>query len=294
MTVCGELMESVLEAYPEAIALISEDGQVRLWNRAAEEISGYPAIEVVARRIPSGLEALLFPAEVQEGQTGTHRERSVSIHLQHRQGYELQVAARAKVLRNGLGERIGHAVIFRKGEGRDALPRGQTAQCLEIDSSQEEFEQRLDDAFNDFVQRGECMGVLWITVDQAETLRKTHGSRACEAMLDSVERTLSNGLHAADEVGRWGDDEFLVLAHEPTAARLAAHAQVLAGLARTSVFRWWGDRISLTVSVGAAQAEREEALVGLMERAQAAMTASVHAGGNHITLAPGRHSCSQS
>jgi GGDEF domain-containing protein len=71
---------------------------------------------------------------------------------------------------------------------------------------------------------------------------------------------------------------------------LAAHAQTLAGLARTADFRWWGDRISLTVSIGAAQAEPSETLPQLLERAQIAMFKSVHAGGNHIT-APGRQGC---
>ena len=55
-------------------------------------------------------------------------------------------------------------------------------------------------------------------------------------------------------MGRWGDDEFLIVAHERSAEMLASHAQTLAGLARTADFRWWGDRVSLTVSIGAAQA----------------------------------------
>jgi GGDEF domain-containing protein len=95
-------------------------------------------------------------------------------------------------------------------------------------------------------------------------------------------------------MGRWGDDEFLVLSHERTPEMLATHAQVLAGLARTADFRWWGDRASLTVSIGAAQAEQEGTLVELLERAKAAMLTSFHAGGNQITAAPGRQVCTPS
>jgi hypothetical protein len=51
---------------------------------------------------------------------------------------------------------------------------------------------------------------------------------------------------------------------------LAAHAQALAGLARTADFRWWGDRVSLTVSIGAAQADSSETLANLLERAHKA------------------------
>ncbi len=71
---------------------------------------------------------------------------------------------------------------------------------------------------------------MWISVDQAHGLRKTHGSGACEAMLEKVQRALVQGLRPAEEVGRWGDDEFLIVSHERTAEMLAAHAQVLAGL----------------------------------------------------------------
>jgi GGDEF domain-containing protein len=72
---------------------------------------------------------------------------------------------------------------------------------------------------------------------------------------------------------------------------LASHAQNLAGLTRTTDFRWWGDRISLTVSIGAAQADAGEQLSALLERAQAAMLESARAGGNHVTAAQGRRAC---
>jgi GGDEF domain-containing protein len=72
---------------------------------------------------------------------------------------------------------------------------------------------------------------------------------------------------------------------------LAVHAQVLAGLARTADFRWWGDRVSLTVSIGAAQAESAATLADLLERAKAAMFTSFRAGGNQIAPAPEGHPC---
>jgi diguanylate cyclase (GGDEF)-like protein len=106
-------------------------------------------------------------------------------------------------------------------------------------------------------------------------------------MLEKVGNALSNGLRPAEELGRWGDDEFLVISHERTPEMLAAHAQTLAGLARTADFRWWGDRVSLTVSIGAAQADAEETLAQLLDRARGAMQSSTQAGGNQIT--PGRN-----
>ena len=90
-------------------------------------------------------------------------------------------------------------------------------------------------------------------------------------MLEKVRHALAQGLRPAEEMSRWGDDEFLVVAHERSAEMLAAHARTLAGLARTADFRWWGDRVSLTVSIGAAQAAGSDAetLAQLLERARA-------------------------
>ena len=148
-----------------------------------------------------------------------------------------------------------------------------SARIRSVGESQTEVEDRLASMHEDFLRSDIPLGVLWVTVDQARGLRRTHGARACEAMLEKVERTLASGLKPAEEIGRWGDDEFLVLSHERSPAMLAAHAQTLAGLARTTDFRWWGDRVSLTVSIGAAQAERGEPLADLLERAQTAMLA---------------------
>ena len=190
--------------------------------------------------------------------------------------------------------RIGVSVVFHPSESLDALPHGECSEGSEVEANQTEFEDRLASLFEDFQQGGESFGVLWITVDQAHDLRKTHGAGACDAMLDKVERALANGLRPADEMGRWGDDEYLILSHERTLEMLAAHAQTLADLARTAEFRWWGDRVPVTVSIGAAQAERSGCLVDLLGRAKAAMYSSVEAGGNQITSAPGGQECSPS
>ena len=281
-----EVLEAALDTLPEGIALLSGEGQVIFWNRAAAEISGQAGADLLARRIPPALEPLLL--------AGVETGRGSLIHLEHKLGHDVTAIVRNLLLRDEMGGRIGMAIVFHPAECLDALPHGECGEGSRIERSLTEFEDRLRAVFTDFEQGGESFGVLRITVDQAHELRRTHGLGACEAMLEKVERVLANGLRPAEQMGRWGDDEFLVLSHERTPEMLAAHAQVLAGLARTTDFRWWGDRVSLTTSVGAAQAERDELLADLLGRAKAAMFTSFHAGGNQITSAPGRHSCSPS
>ena len=286
-----ELMEAALESIPEGLALLDREGLLAFWNRAAEQITGFPSIDTVTRPVPLGLEPLLLAGDgsgASETPTVPRPERYALTRAQHRLGRELPLMMRTVILRDALGMRVGSAVLFHPAGGLDTLLHGESREDVGLDAAQAEIEEQAKSAFEDFLSGVEPLGLLWITLDQARDLRRSHGARACETMIERIERTLANGLRPGEELGRWGEDEFLVLSHEATAERLAAHGQVLAGLARTSDFRWWGDRLSLTVSVGAAQALRSETLAQLFLRTQAAMLASVHAGGNHLTLAPER------
>ena len=288
-----ELLESALDTLPDGLAVFGAAGEVVLWNHAAEAITGYASMELVRQPVPGVVEALLVErprlADMQ-------RPGGAVVRVRHKLGHEVPVMARSLVLRDGLGERIGMAAMFHPAEGLDALPHGEVRGDADVAVSQEDLDARMNSEFDDFLRGGLPFGVLWIGVDQAHGLRRTHGAAACAAMLAKVERALRTGLRPAEEIGRWGEDEFLVIARERTAEMLGAHAQTLAGLARTADFRWWGDRVTLTVSIGAAQAEsgRDGNLAALLERAKQAMVISMRGGGNRVTSAGGGQGCSRS
>jgi len=288
MTDRNELLEAAFDSLPEGVALVGAEGEVVLWNQAAQGITGYAAIDVLARPLPEGLEALLHEEtrDADDGAAPKEGQRAL-VKARHKLGHGIPVIARVLILRDGLAERIGTAALFHPAESLDALPHGESSEDEEVDQGRAEFEERLQMEFDDFTRGGPPFSVLWIGVDQAEPLRKTHGASACHQMLEKVRHALVHGLRPAEEMSRWGDDEFLIVAHERSAEMLASHAQALAGLARTADFRWWGDRVSLTVSIGAAQAggDRAETLAQLLERAREAMETSSRTGGNRATLA---------
>lgn len=290
----AELLEATLESLPEGAALLGDDCRVVFWNQAAQAITGYAAQDIIGRVSPETLMPLLEccgTPEVCATGSGHESGRGFVVHAQHKLGHNISTMARLLTLRNGLGGRIGTAILFHPAECLDALPHGETGENEDVEASLEDLKERLEQLFEDFTHGGPAFGVLWGSVDQAHDLRKTHGAGACEAMLKILERTLAHGLRPMEYLGRWGEDEFLVISHERTPAMLAHRAQVLAGLARTADFRWWGDRVSLTVSIGAAQAVNAGQLANLLEKARTAMFSSYHAGGNRITAAPGVQAC---
>ncbi|MGA9668526.1 MAG: diguanylate cyclase [Terracidiphilus sp.] len=305
MTDRMELLEAALDILPDGIAVAGLEGQVAFWNTAAEAITGHTRASLLGRSVSEALDTVIaggahqWTVQTDAGpsaspSTSPSTNRGSLVHVRHQLGHELPAIARVLILRDALGERIGEAVVFHPAQSLDALPHGETSQDKNVSLVVSDLDLRLESEFDDFTHGGPPFGILWISVDQGHCLRKTHGARACEAMVEKVARALAGGMRPSEELGRWGDSEFLVISHERNAEMLAAHAQLLAGLARTADFRWWGDRVSLTVSIGAAQADPTETLPQLLEDAQSAMQSSIHAGGNQITSASGRVACSPS
>jgi len=292
----SELLDEVPDSLPDGFAIFDMDGEVVVWNPAAEAITGYPGMELLKRAVPRVLEELLTakdrPEELRP-ESHHHNGRGVIVKVQHKLGHEVPVIARILVLRDGLGSRIGTAAVFHPAQNLDELPHGYEGEDGILALSRAEFEDRLSTEFEDSKRDGLPLGVLWIGVDQAHHLRKTHGAGACQAMLEKVQHALAQGLRPSDEIGLWGEDEFLVIAHERSAEMLGAHGKTLARLARTADFRWWGDRVSVTVSIGAAQMDKDhdETLAQLLERAREAFQSSMRGGGNALTCAPGGKTC---
>ena len=313
-----EILEAALSALNEGIVVLDNQQHVVFWNPAAAAMAGYSSAEMLGRSLPEGFyeidlshhsssqSDLGAQAGNQAGnEEGLMPERPVLVNICHQRHHTFPAMLHRTALRDALGALFGILLRFHTVEEIDTLLHGEGSDDSSIENRLEQtqagLEDRLDEASREWIANGVPFGLMWVLVDQAATLRKTHGRDASESMMDIVEKTLLHGLRPTEILGRWGSNEFLVLSHERTVEMLEAHGRYLAGLTRTADFRWWGDRASLTVSIGVAQAQLSESLSCLLKRAQKAMQSSQYGGGNRVThLNPkdmantGGQECSQS
>lgn len=312
------MLEATLDLMEEGIAVLDEQSKIVHWNKAAAVLTGYKAQDLICRPCPddlfrvdqqhrdrvvacaeadlkagladgsrvSGL-SLIQPLAEQAQSAVPFMERLTLVSMHHKLGHQVPGMLRKVTLQDLQGAPMGAVLLFYPAEEVDALPRGDSGEAVGIEASQADMEDRLDAAHHQWTTGSMPFGLLWITVDQARSLRKSHGRDACEAMLRSVEDTLLRQMKPMETIGRWGDNEFLVIAHERSSELLTDHARRLAGLARTVDFRWWGDRIGVTLSIGTSHAIEADSLQCLLNRARQAMRASEYTGGNHVTEARG-------
>ncbi|HTJ30992.1 MAG TPA: PAS domain-containing protein [Acidobacteriaceae bacterium] len=291
----NELLDAALNVLEEGFVVLDAEALIEAWNPAATRITGFQRGEMLGRPLPEGFYEIDPDATGSEEEAGfrvesriDRPERAVAVQMRHHRGHSLPAMLRLTPLRDALGRRFGTVVRFHPTEELDALPHGAIYEEEDLDSGAGHnvcnIEERLELEWRKWDERGAPFGLLWVLVDQAEMLLKTHGRDASEAMLAIVERTLSHALRPGEILGRWGHHEFLVICHERSADLLLLHARHLCELTHSADFRWWGDRVPLTVSVGCAQAVREEKLKTLMQRAQQGMERARLGGGNTVVL----------
>src|SRR5215469_9524384 len=111
-------------------------------------------------------------------------------------------------------------------------------------ASRAAVERYLHPAFATFRESQVPFGVLLIRVEKLTHFRANLGAEARSSFLRVVARTLEGVLSIADYIGRWTDDQFLVVlggCHHETLPSL--REQVRRTLAGEGI-EWWGERYS--------------------------------------------------
>jgi diguanylate cyclase (GGDEF)-like protein len=129
---------------------------------------------------------------------------------------------------------------------------------------------------------GGTLALLMIDVDHFKKFNDRHGHKAGDSVLRQVAKILSESTREEDVVVRYGGEEFVVLMPKCD-LRIAQNASERI---RSSIellrFKFEGTTMRLTVSVGIAIGRPDESRAEFVDRADAALYTSKHAGRNCV------------
>jgi len=291
--------KTVLESLPAGVYVVDLDRRILFWNDGAERITGYLRHEAIGRRCADGLlehcdenGALLCgdrcPLEETMRDAG---RRQVDVFLRHKDGQRVPVRVQAVPLRDEQGVVIGATECF---EERELLPGGAVdvhrfGMHHLIHSAAELPDRKkivacLEEEIADFRESPVPFGVLCIRVDELEAVRRTAGQRAVEGVMSMVARTLAANLGPNDLVGRWSDDCFVAIVKNCASEILVRFAGLLKRLARAAAIPWWGDRLSVTVSMGGSLVRGGDTPETLFHRAETNLATAAAAGGDRVAV----------
>ena len=131
----------------------------------------------------------------------------------------------------------------------------------------------------DFDAHGIALTVLMLDIDSFKAINDTHGHQTGDAALMLVARALRGASRKQDSVGRWGGEEFLLVAPGIDAAAAPALAERLRAAVAAEDYP---DGLRVTASIGMTQSRPGDTVDTLIGRADAALYQAKAAGRNAV------------
>lgn len=294
-----EIYRSVLEELPTGVSLVGRDGKILFWNYGAERITGHLRQDVVGHACR---EDFLGEAEGSDKQItaasaalaavlkdGKPVEAQVS--FRHKAGHLVPVRLRAIPMKNGDGAIIGAAESFEEiidiAEWDRRHDKLAEYGCLDEISgvlNHKVVESRLRQTLATHAENPLPFCVVCIACDHLKDIQARYGAGAIAAVLRVVGQTMESGLRPTDVLGRWSENEFLAVVAECNQSEIERVGERLIKMIHTAKISWWGDPLTVTISMGATAAATEDTVPGIVERAEAALRESTELGGNRMVV----------
>jgi PAS domain S-box-containing protein len=147
--IAANLYQQIIEQAPDAVLLADREGIIRLWNRGAERLFGYPAAEALGQSldliIPERLRGRHWEGYHRVMATGDSRYGTdlLSVPAQHRDGRKLSCAFSIVLLRDDEGEPVGVASIMRDGTAAWLKEKELLGRIAELEKELEEIPGRV-------------------------------------------------------------------------------------------------------------------------------------------------------
>lgn len=126
---------------------------------------------------------------------------------------------------------------------------------------------------------GSGFGVILLDVDDFKQVNDSFGHQAGDTVLRELAALLSSNVRGTDAVGRWGGEEFIVIARTEEPAGLLELAEKLRRLIEAQDFAVVG---SVTASLGVAIYEPGESIPAMIARSDEALYRAKRGGRNRV------------
>jgi diguanylate cyclase (GGDEF)-like protein/PAS domain S-box-containing protein len=258
--------ENLLDSMNDGVSFLSKDRKITYWNNAAERLAGYAASEVIGNACGDSMMACV-------DETGKERcnsdcpvdsvmqdgnPREAELLFRHKQGYGVPISVRVLPIRNSTGNIVGAVEVFSDSTVRLKFDKRVTEleqlafrDALTGLSNRRYMELKVEQALQDHQRVGRLCSVLMFDLDNFKKVNDTHGHEMGDALLKAIAESVSRGLRPVDIVGRWGGEEFLVLAPDIDALALGDLAERCRVLIAESSTEAGLSRVSVTGSIGA-------------------------------------------
>jgi diguanylate cyclase (GGDEF)-like protein/PAS domain S-box-containing protein len=278
-----ETYRDILDELQIGVSVLDLQKKIVFWSDGAEQLTGYARIDVLGHSCSQNI--LLHcnhnSCETCVGKcpmaTALHDAKPVeatsSIH--HKDGYWVPVHAWAIPLRDKHGSIVGIIQTFEaeftvngpNKNDRSMKERGGLDDVTGLPSPTM-MQARLQEMLRTWEALQIPFGVVCVEVQELTQFRARYGQEAARSILEVLARTLRNTVWPTDFVGRWSEARFLVILSGCAQNALQAVVERLLQMMASVTIKWWGEELSVAVSIGQTGAVAGDTLESILQRAQ--------------------------
>jgi diguanylate cyclase (GGDEF)-like protein len=144
------------------------------------------------------------------------------------------------------------------------------------------LEMKLNARLSEVKNYNRSCGILFVDIDLFKGINDTYGHITGDEVLKMIARTISHSVRPFDIVGRWGGEEFIALIADVDEKTLSSIAERARRLVEQSKLPEAFNTISVTVSIGATLARKDDDIHTLIERVDRAMNTCKARGRNQV------------
>lgn len=283
----------------EGVYIVDKNRKIVFWNSGSEHITGYKTDEVVNKHCyqnilkhvdKSGKKLCLDGCPLHDTlHTGKTNENEVF--LEHKYGYRVPVSVKTFPLYDDNEKIIAAVEVFTdmKYKENQYKENMRLKKIIQRDDLTKLYNRRyLDFHLNQTLEEArefnQAFGILFIDIDHFKDVNDTYGHNAGDGVLKVIAHTLQSNLRPDDLVGRWGGEEFIAIIKSDDIKTMEMIAERLRQLVSHSLYKYKGQEIQVTVSIGGALLKMNEPIKSLIERADRNMYEAKSTGRNRVVI----------
>ena len=291
--------ERIIENLYDGLYFVNRDRVITYWNKAAEQISGFTAEEVVGK---SCSDHILTHVDSDGNSicTGTccplgatildGKPREIELYIHHKNGHRVPVSIRVSTLTDKNGNIIGGIELFSKikDQAANELRVIELEKLALLDSltqlpNRNYIEREIQSRLEQHKRYNSEFGILFIDIDYFKSINDIHGHIAGDDILKFISNTFVANARPFDLYGRWGGEEFVGIIHNVNIDDLELIGNRLRSMIKSSYIIHEERKLFVTVSIGATLIKDNDTIESLLKRADALMYKSKAAGKNCLT-----------
>lgn len=205
-------MEVILENARDAVISTNSAGSIQLWNRSAEQLFAITAGQAIGQPVTAfdGLAAIFLPESAIESKLSARQEQEVQLPGLPPMTLEYTLS-RHRYLDEWEYTAFIHDVSERQQLSRNLEHLAHTDTLTGL-ANRNMVSRRLAQWLRRGKEGGVGFALLFVDMNDFKQFNDHHGHDAGDRALQFFAQRLKGGLRSQDLAGRWGGDEFVVLA----------------------------------------------------------------------------------